>query len=332
MRISSVNIIKNTDKMKIKLLIILAILFSINLNAQKRDYSIEYETHKVGVFNPEWECFQSLNPQKYEHLTGYFREELAKIILDKVRKKEIKIYDNRKRELSLDSVINRIIIFEKQQGKTLNKNNALTYIIPYISAYDFEEAVTYNYKDLTIEKQIIAYQPYIVHYKSFGENCDDSIQMPLFWIFPKDTIKQENKNTTTPPIFSIADTILSILELKYPVKMPLTLSIFDNVQGKKIPLLHSDGSNFVSPKEIDDLFVLKSIASIYDEQTGKDSVINTYSDILPEDISAIRIAENWSIDPSTLMIKKQVQYFLPLYLYDEKTFKQLGVRITCKKN
>lgn len=75
--------------------------------------------------------------------------------------------------------------------------------------------------------------------------------------------------------------------------------------------MHSDGSNFVSPKEIDDLFVLKSIASIYDEQTGKDSVINTYSDILPEDISAIRIAENWSIDPSTLIIKNKYNIFYP---------------------
>ncbi len=326
------DMIKREKEMKTKLLIILSVLFSIGLNAQKSDYSIEYETHKVGVFNPEWECFQSLNHQKYEHLTGYFREELAKIILDKVKNKEIKIYDNRKREINLDSVINRVIAFEKKQGKTLNKNNALTYIIPYISAYDFEEAVKYNYKDLTIDKQIIAYQPYIVHYKSFGENCDDTIQMPLFWIFPKDTAKQVSKNTINTPIFSIPDTILSVLELKYPVKMPLTLSIFDNVQGKKIPLLHSDGSNFVSPKEIDDLFVLKSTASIYDEETGRDSVINTYSDLLPEDITAIRIAENWSIDPTTLMIKKKVRYFLPLYPYDEKTFKQLGVRITCKEN
>lgn len=300
-------------------------------NGQRADYSIEYETHKIGVFNPEWEISQSLNPQKYEHITGYFREELARIILNGVKQRKVKIYDERKRELNLDSIINKIISFEEQQGNYLNKNNVLDYIVPYISAYDFEEAVTYNYKDLSIDKKIISYQPYIVHYKSFNNEGKDTIQLPLFWIFPKDTLKDKSKDHTDKDIVTIPDTILSVLELKYPVKMPFTLSIFDQVQNKKIQVFHTDGKEFNSPKEIDDLFVQKGSTYVYDEQTGTEKEINTYSDIIPEDISAIRIAEIWAIKTHNLEILKSVKYFLPLYPYDEKMFRQLGIRITCKK-
>ncbi len=309
-------------------LIILLLSAIISLNAQKADYSIEYETHKVGVFNPEWEISHLLNPNKYEHLTGYFREELAKIILQGVKEKRVKIYDNRKRELNLDTIINQIIAFEKKCGNIVDKKNVLDFIVPYISAYDFEEAVTYNYKNLTIDKQVIAYQPYIVHYKSFSEEGKDTVQMPLFWIFPKDTLKDNPKKPIDKTAIDIPDTVLSVLELKYPVKMPFTASIFDNVQNKKIRVLHSDGTEFSSPKEIDDLFVLKGTAMVEDEQTGNEKLINTYTDLTPEDLTAVRIAENWSIKPYNLEILKKVQYFLPLYPYDEKIFSQLGVRIS----
>ncbi len=301
------------------------------LLSQRVDYSIEYETHKVEVFNPEWEVYQTLNPRKFEHITGYFREELAKIIIDGVRNKRVKIYDNRKREINFDTLTNKIIAFEKKRGITLNKNNVWDYIIPYISAYDFEEAVTYNYKTLAIEKKVISYQPYIVHYKSFDENNLDTIQFPLFRIFPKDTLQDNPKHLIDRSIFAISDTVLSVAELKYPVKMPFTSAIFDQVQNKKIPLLHSDGSEFASPKEIDDLFIIKSTASIYNEEKETDSLITVYTDLVPEDIEAIRVAENWAIKKHNLEIMKSVKYFLPLYPYDEKTYIQLGVRISNHK-
>ena len=295
--------------------------------SQRSDYSIEYETHKVGVFNPEWEITGTLNPKKYEHITGYFREELAKIIFDGVSQKRIKIYDNRKRELNIDTVINKIIAFEKSLGVTLDKSKVWDYITPFISAYDFEEAVTYNFKNLNIEKKIISYQPYIVHYKSFKEDAVDTIQFPLFWIFPKDTLKDNAKFSIDKNIFSIPDTVLSVLELKYPVKMPFTSSLFDQVQNKRIHVLTSDGEEFKSPKEIDDLFVQKGSTSVYDDQTETERLIDTYSDVTAEDIVAIRIAENWSIIPYNLEIKKTVQYFLPLYPYDDNVYNQLGIRI-----
>ncbi|MBR1775345.1 MAG: hypothetical protein IJ759_07475 [Bacteroidales bacterium] len=312
--------------------IILFLSAFVALYAQRADYSIEYETHKIGVFNPEWETSQTLNPKKFEHITGYFREELAQIIINGVKEKKVKIYDNRKRELNLDSVISQIISFEKQLGTYLDKKDVWNYIIPYISAYDFEEAVNYNYKNLTIEKQIISYQPYIVHYKSFNEDGNDTVQMPLFWIFPKDTAKDNPKHPIDRSVIYIPDTVLSVLQLKYPVKMPFTASLFDKIQNKKIPLLHSDGTEFASPKEIDDLFVLKSTATIYNDETGEEKAIDTYSDLTEEDITAVRIAENWAIKPYNLEILKTVQYFLPLYPYDENLYRQLGVRITCNKN
>lgn len=312
---------------KIIFLILLCASF-ISLNAQRETYSIEYENHKVGVFNPEWEINHTLNPNKYEHITGFFREELAKTIIETVKSKQVKIYDIRKRELNLDTVINRIIEFERIHfNHILGKDTALNYIIPFISAYDFEEGVRYDYQNLSIEKKVLAYCPYIVRYKNFNGENNDSIHMPLFWIFPKDTATNNNGKQTTNTIFFIPDTVLSVLQLKYPVKMPFTSSIFDNVQGKKIKVYHSNGSEFKTPKEIDDLFILSKSVEIYDETTDKEIFKTVYSDIVPEDIEAIRIAENWAINTSTLEILKTVQYFLPLYKYDEDFYTQLGVRI-----
>ena len=316
---------------KISIFVILVSVFAFAFS-QRTDYSIEYETHKVGVFNPQWEVSGTLNPKKYEHITGYFREELAKIILDGVSQKRVKVYDNRKRELNIDTVINKIIAFEKTLGVTIDKSNVWDYIIPFISAYDFEEAVTYNFRNLNIEKKIISYQPYIVHYKSFREDAVDTVQFPLFWIFPKDTLKDNVKSTENLNTFLIPDTVLSVLELKYPVKMPFTSSLFDQVQNKKIHVLTSDGEEFKSPKDIDDLFVQKGSASIYDDQTETERLIDTYSDITAEDITAIRIAENWAITPYNLEIKKIVQYFLPLYPYDDNVYKQLGIRVLKIRN
>lgn len=156
------------------------------------------------------------------------------------------------------------------------------------------------------------------------------MQLPLFWIFPKDTLRDNPKHPVDKSSINIPDTVLSVLELKYPVKMPFTASIFNNVQNKRMAVYHSDGSEFKTPKEIDDLFVIKKKVSIYNEQTDNDSIITTYSDILPEDITAIRIAENWSIKPYNLEIQKKVKYFLPLYPFDDETFVQLGIRINQK--
>ena len=309
--------------------LIVFLMFISELNAQRDNYGIEYETHKVGVFNPEWELYHTLNPKKFEHITGYFREELAHIIIDGVKEKRVKIYDSRKRELNLDSVISHIILFEKKQGVYLGKDEVLDYIIPYISAYDFEEAVTYNYKDLSIEKQVIAYQPYIVHYKSFDNDGKDTVQMPLFWIFPKDTLKDNPKHPIDRKVVTIPDTVLTVSDLKYPVKMPFTASLFDKIKNRKIHVLKSDATEFKTFKETDDLFVIKGTAYVYNEQTETDSIISTYSDITEDDITAIRTAENWGIKKYNLEIMKYVRYFLPLYQYDDNVFRQLGVRITC---
>lgn len=317
-----------------KKIIVLFILCFAGLCAysQRETYSIEYENHKVGVFNPEWEINHTLNPNKYEHITGYFREELSKTIINAVKSKKVKIYDIRKRELSIDTVVERIISFEKEHfHNIIAKDTALDYIIPFISAYDFEEGVRYDYKNLSIEKKVLAYCPYIVRYKTFNGENNDSVQMPLFWIFPKDTMQNNPKTPVAENIVSIPDTILSVLTLKYPVKMPFTSSIFENVQGKKISVNRSDGSEFKTPKEIDDLFVIKKSVSIYDEETGNDIFKTVYSDIVPDDIEAVRIAEQWAIKPSTLEILKTVKYFLPLYKYDEDFYTQLGVRIWVKK-
>lgn len=317
-----------------KNLIILFICLICNIiycNAQTANYDIEYETHKVGVFNPEWEITHTLNPIKYEHITGFFREELAKTIIDAVKNKKIKIYDNRKRELNVDSVANQIIKFEKSKfNHIVGKDSVWDYIIPFIGAYDFEEAITYHFDNLMIEKKTISYCPYIVRYKHFDDDNNDSVQMPLFWIFPKDTVNQynlKNKQTFQPEYLSIPDTVLSVLTLKYPVKMPFTRNIFDLVQSKKLNVQKSDGTNFKASKELDDLFVIHRTATIELDDPVRDSVIDTYSDIIPEDITAIRIAENWQIRKDNLDIIKTVNYFLPLYPYGEKTYSQLGFRV-----
>ena len=325
--------LENAKNMNKKIfLLILSFLCCIAAVAQRETYSIEYENHKVGVFNPDWEVNHSLNPNKYEHITGYFREELAKTIIDAVKTKKVKIYDIRKRELSIDTVVNRIIEFELLNfNHNLAKDSALNFIIPFMSAYDFEEGVRYDYENLSIEKKVLAYCPYVVRYKTFNGENNDSVQMPLFWIFPKDTVKQDAKQPIIKNILAIPDTVLSVLTLKYPVKMPFTSAIFDKVQGKKIKVFHSDGSEFKSLKEIDNLFVLSKSVEIYDEATDKETFKTVYSDIVPEDIEAIRIAENWGINDATLEIVKTVQYFLPLYKYDEDFYTQLGVRIWCNK-
>ncbi len=68
---------------------ILFLLIGIKLSAQSfGDHSIEHEFHKLGVFNPQWEIEQTLNPIKYEHITSYFREELASTILSAVKDKK----------------------------------------------------------------------------------------------------------------------------------------------------------------------------------------------------------------------------------------------------
>ncbi len=316
-----------------KIIYLLAILLSCGLEAQNETYSIEYEKHKVGVFNPEKEINHSLNPKKFEHITGFFREELAKTILSAVKENRIKIYDERKRELNLDTVINRVMEFEKNNfGTALKKEDVLDYIVPYISAYDFEEGVRYDYKTLSIEKKVLAYCPYIVRYKHFNGEKTDSVQMPLFWIFLNKN-ELEIKDKKTPAVsqrLSIPDTVLSLLPLKYPVKMPFTFSLFDNIQNKKMTFYRPNGEEFKAPKEIDDLLVLSKNVSIYDEESGQDVSKTVYTDIVPEDIEAIRIAETWSIDPATLEIMKRVHYFLPLYPYDEEIYMQLGLRIVNK--
>ena len=128
--------------------------------AQEYNYSIEHEYNKVGVFNPEWEIYNSINPRKFEHITGYYREELAKIIIDGVSSKRVKIYDIRKREISIDTVIKRVIEFEaKEFGNKLSKDSVFKFIYPYISTYYFEEFIRYDYKTLALDKNVKAYCP-----------------------------------------------------------------------------------------------------------------------------------------------------------------------------
>ena len=56
--------------MKRFVIIIFALTISFIGFAQQPTHSIEYEYHNVGVFNPEWEIYHSLNPKKFEHITG----------------------------------------------------------------------------------------------------------------------------------------------------------------------------------------------------------------------------------------------------------------------
>lgn len=311
------------------LIFIFYILFVFVALAQQETFSIEYEKHRIGVFNPEKTIYHSLNPTKPEHITGYFREQIAKTIFEAVKEKRIKIFDERKREISLESVEKKIIDFEKNNFNTiLNKDEALEYAVKFVSAYDFEEAVRYDYKDLSIEKKVLSYCPYIVRYKSYEENID-TLMLPLFWIFvSKNELSLKNNNDS---LLLIPDTIYSTLPLKYPVKMPFTLALFSSVKEKKIDVFQPNGKEFKTLKEVDDLFVLSKSIGFYDEQSGKDIFQTIYSDIEPEDIEAVKIAENWSINPYTLEIGKKVQFFLPLYKYDEDIYRQIGFRIYNKR-
>lgn len=299
----------------------LSVLAICSLKAQYMTHSIEHEFHKVGVFNPQWETEHTLNPKKYEHITAYFREELAKIIFSAVKEKRVKIYDERKRELNLDSVEKKIIDFEKQySGKILGKDTLWEYIAPFVGAFQFEEFVNYTYQDLALEKKVKAYCPYMVRYRAFTGESNDSVQMPLFWIFP-----QESQDTAR--IFHIPDTIISVHPLRYPNQMPFCTSLFELVKQNKIKAFKPEGGEFATLKQIEDLFVIKNEYVYFDEQTQQESIKTAFSDLMPEDIIAIRVGEGWEINPASLEIYKQVYYYLPLYQYDAERFGQLGLRI-----
>lgn len=309
----------------------ISLFISIGVFAQQNNYSIEHEYNKVGVFNPEWEIYNSLNPRKFEHITGYYREELAKIVLEGVKSKRVKIYDIRKREIALDSVIKNIIEFEQKEfGHTLKKDSVFNFIYPYISSYSFEEFVRYDYKTLALEKQVKAYCPTLVRYKSFSQEKIDTVQLQLFWIFPEDEVAESSNKTKEKQIvdyFYIPDTIISLQPLKYPVQNPYTTSLFLKAKNKDASIFKPDGSRFKAPKEIDDLFVLKKTILIENEETGLEEKKEVTSDIIPEEINNIRIGELWSIDRQSLLIKKQVKYIIPLLDPDDRGFLQLGIRI-----
>lgn len=305
--------------------IILILFLTISFVAQSQsygEYAIEHEFHKVGVFNPQWEIDKVLNPVKYEHLTGYFREELAEIILTAVKDKKVKIYDERKREITLDTLIKTIISFEKQHFNIeLGKDTVFSYIKKYISSYQFEEFLTYNYKNISLSKQIKAYCPYMVRYKTF-ENEKDTLELPLFWIFP-----EENPDNKTPQLLNIPDTILSAHSLKYPVQMPFTTNLFSKINKDEVKVYKTNSEDFNTKKEIEKLFILENTFVYFDEETEEEQIRKSYSDIMPEDIIALRIGENWSINPQTLEILKTIQFYLPLYQIDEKGYTQLGIKI-----
>ncbi len=307
-----------------KIIIILLLIISIGAKAQSfGQHSIEHQFLKVGVFNPQWEIEQVLNPTKYEHLTGYFRDELAGVIFSAVKQNRVKIYNERKREISLDSVINNIIAFEKEHFNiTLGKDSVFSYIKKYVSAYQFEEFVDYNYKNVSLSKKVKAYCPYLVRYKAFNGEEKDSVQLPLFWIFPESAEVENDVDR-----FYIYDTILSLHQLKYPVQMPFASSLFTKIKNGEIKSYKVNGDEFPTKKDIDNLFFTENNFLIYNEETDSEIAQKSYSDIVPEDIIAIRIGENWSINPYTLEIFKVVQFYLPLYKYDDKIYSQLGVRI-----
>lgn len=298
------------------------LLFSLGLCAQQSlTHSIEHGFRQVDVFNPEWETQQTLNPCKYEHMTGYFREELARIILSAVSEKKVKIYDIRRREISLDSVIRKIIDFEKNNfGISLGRDSVFSYIIPYVSSYQFEEFIDYNYNDLSLSKKVKAYCPYLVRYRSFDQTKADSVQLPLFWIFP-------SEQGDSSDVLHIPDTVLSVQKLVYPNQMPFSSSLFYQVQNGKIKVFRSNGLEFETNREIEQLFILSSNVSYYDEHTEEEKTKTVFSDIVPEDIVALRLGELWSIDRQSMEIKKEVCFFLPLYFHDDDMYSQLGFRI-----
>ena len=297
--------------------------------AQEYNYSIEHEYNKVGVFNPEWEIFHSINPRKFEHITGYYREELAKIILDGVKEKRVKIYDVRKREISIDTVIKRVIEFEaKEFGNKLSKDSVFKFIYPYISTYYFEEFIRYDYKTLALDKNVKAYCPTLVRYRSFTDEKIDTLELQLFWIFPEsentEFSKQSKEKTDN---FNIPDTVISLQKLKYPVQNPYTNSMFSKAKNKDASIFKSDGTKFKAPKEVDDLFIIKKTILIENDETGLEEKREIVSDIIPEDINNIRIGEIWSIDKANLEIFKKVKYIIPLLDQDDRGFMQLGIRI-----
>lgn len=307
-----------------RVIFILFLLIGIKLSAQSfGNHSIEHEFHKLGVFNPQWEIEQTLNPIKYEHITSYFREELASTILSAVKDKKIPIYDERKREVSLDSVIKSIIDFEKRHFNIeLGKDSVFSYISKYISAYQFEEFIDYNYNNVSLSKKVKGYCPYLVRYRSFSSEIIDTVQLALFWIFP-----EENKVEKPVTLLNIPDTVLSVHGLKYPVQMPFTTSLFSKINKDEIKAFKSNGEDFNTKKEIEDLFVLENTFVLFDEESNTERIQKSYSDIIPEDIIALRIGEGWSINPITLEIFKNIYFYLPLYQYEDKGYSQLGIRI-----
>ena len=87
-----------------------------------------------------------------------------------------------------DTVIKTIIDFEKQHFNiTLGKDSVFSYIKKYISAYQFEEFIDYNYQNISLSKKVKAYCPYLVRYKSFSSETIDTVQLALFWIFPEES-------------------------------------------------------------------------------------------------------------------------------------------------
>ena len=310
--------------MKKTIIILLLIISCFGAKAQSfGQHSIEHQFQKVGVFNPQWEIEQVLNPKKYEHLTGYFREMLAETILSAVKENRVKIYDERKREINLDTVIKSIIDFEKQHFNiTLGKDSVFSYIKKYVCTYQFEEFVDYNYENVSLSKKVKAYCPYLVRYKSFSSPQIDTVQLPLFWIFPQEsTDKKEIK------LLEIPDTLQCLQELKYPVQMPFSTSLFSKINKDEIKVYKSNGEEFSTKKEIEKLFVMENSYVYFDEQTETEKIMKGFSDIIPEDIIALRIGEKWSINPITLEIFKKIYFYLPLYQFDEKTFTQLGIRV-----
>ena len=315
---------------KIVALLIISFISLVGF-AQEYNYSIEHEYNKVGVFNPEWEIYNSINPNKFEHITGYYREELAKAILNGVGNKQVKIYDVRKREISLDTVIKRIIDFEEREfGNKLKKDSVFKFIYPFISAYYFEEFIRYDYKTLALEKNVKAYCPTLVRYRSFSDEKIDTLELQLFWIFPEqeniEQSKQDNKKEK-PEIINIPDIVISLQKLKYPVQNPYSNTIFTKAKNKDASIFKADGTRFKAPKEIDDLFVIKKTMLFENDQTGLEEKIEVVSDITPEDINNIRIAELWSIDRQSLQIFKKVKYIIPLLDQDDRGYQQLGIRI-----
>lgn len=313
---------------------ILCSLF-IFAKAQEANYSIEHEYHKVGVLNPAWEIDGSLIPNKYEHITGYYRDNLARIILKAVKENKVKIYDVRKRELPLDSVVNRVIAFEKKNfNHTLKKDSVWKFILPYVSEYSFEEFVNYNYKTLALEKKVKAYAPTLVRYHSFSEDKIDTVKMELFWVFPESELTQlpqskEKKGKSQPQeIFSITDTIISRQPLKYPEQNPYVSSMFAKAKAKEACIYKADGSRFAAPKEVDKLFVEMKSVFVTNEETGQEQKVETSSDILPEDIKTLKIGELWNINTATLEINKKVLYEIPLlYNEDRNIYFPLGIRV-----